>query len=228
MKYYLLVLLFILPNIYAKYYSQIGQDKFIYEQFFKDKKQGFFVDIGAHDGMTYSNTYFFEKELGWNGICFEPIPAIFEELQKNRKCICINSCVSAIDKGVKFIMVSGYSEMLSGMVSTYDPRHWNRLKNEIKKYGGSYEIISLPSVCFNVAMKQYQVMKIDFLSIDTEGSELEILKSIDYDLVYIYVVCVENNYNDLSIKQFMETKGFKRVAYLGCSQDEVFVNNYKI
>lgn len=52
------------------------------ERFFKNLKNGVFFDIGAHDGVSLSNTYFFEKELGWSGICLEPIPEVFERLKK--------------------------------------------------------------------------------------------------------------------------------------------------
>ena len=52
------------------YKSQFGQDKFLNENIFKNKRNGVFIDIGAHDGITYSNSYVFEKQLDWTGICF--------------------------------------------------------------------------------------------------------------------------------------------------------------
>src|SRR5260221_7249446 len=86
------ILLFFTHTISA-YYSQCGQDQFLYENFFRTKREGVFVDIGAHDGIFYSNTKFFE-ELGWQGLCIEPIPEVFEQLKKNRKAICIQGCIS--------------------------------------------------------------------------------------------------------------------------------------
>ena len=56
-----------------KFYSQCGQDKWAYENLFKNKNDGFFIEIGADDGIHFSNTKFFE-DLGWNGICIEPSP----------------------------------------------------------------------------------------------------------------------------------------------------------
>ena len=67
-----------------KYYSQFEQDKFIYENYFINKTKGYFVDIGAHDGITFSNSKFFE-ELGWDGVCIEPNPKIFEK-RMNKLC----------------------------------------------------------------------------------------------------------------------------------------------
>lgn len=56
-----------------KYKSQYSQDKFLNENFFKNKKNGVFIDIGAHDGITMSNSFFYEKQLGWDGLCVEQI-----------------------------------------------------------------------------------------------------------------------------------------------------------
>jgi hypothetical protein len=64
-----------------QYYSQYGQDKFLFENFFINKKEGFFLDIGAHDGVNGNNTFLFEK-IGWSGVCIEPIPSVFEKLKK--------------------------------------------------------------------------------------------------------------------------------------------------
>ena len=68
-----------------KQYSQYGQDILLNNLI--NKQNGFFIDIGAHDGICFSNSYLFETELEWNGICIEPLPNIFKKLEKNRKCI---------------------------------------------------------------------------------------------------------------------------------------------
>lgn len=211
-----------------KYYSQqnSNQDRYLNEQIFRNKIGGIFVDIGAHDGITLSNTYFFEKYLNWTGICFEPLPAPFQRLKVSRKALCINAAVAAVDGFADFVKAQGYTEMLSGLVSTYAPQHLLRLKNNIAKYGGSYEIVKIPTVRLNDVLKQYNINSIDYLSLDTEGSELEILQSIDYQLVTINVMSVENNYHDPHIKSFLEPKGFKMITVLG--NDEIYVNiSYK-
>ena len=62
------------------YYSQDGQDRFLDQKFFKEKTAGTFIEVGANDGITYSNTYFLEKFRQWKGICIEPHPGAFEKL----------------------------------------------------------------------------------------------------------------------------------------------------
>lgn len=73
-----------------KSYSQAGQDTFVYDLF---GDTGFFVDIGAEDGITHSNTYALGL-MGWDGICVEPDPASFQELHRNRSCLRFNTAIS--------------------------------------------------------------------------------------------------------------------------------------
>lgn len=225
MKYiFIAVSLATLSHTIIGYNSQVGQDKFLNEHFFHNKKDGVFIDIGAYDGVTHSNTYFFEKELGWKGICFEPIPSVFKKLTQTRQCTCINACVGDKEESLDFIEVSGAPEMLSGIVKSYDPRHLDRLKLEITRDGGSYEIKKVPSVTLNKIAKYYNLSYVDFLSLDTEGSELDILRSIDFEKVYIHIISVENNYHEPYIREFLESKGFQYVTMLGY-QDEVYINS---
>jgi hypothetical protein len=71
-----------------KFYSQNNQDKII--NHLLKKKNGVFLDIGANDGITISNTYYFEKKLNWTGLCIEPIGEVFNILSTNRNCLCLN------------------------------------------------------------------------------------------------------------------------------------------
>lgn len=111
----LLTILFLTP-LSAEYYSQYGQDQFVHEKFFKDKKDGVFIEIGAYDGKNLSNTFFFEKELGWEGICIEPLPHVYQILKQNRSCTCIQGCIAEKNGSVSFMQVSGV-EMLTSIIT---------------------------------------------------------------------------------------------------------------
>ena len=207
----------------AKYYSQCGQDQFVNEVFFKNFKKGVFLDIGAHDGITFSNTYFFEKELEWSGICIEPIPEVFERLTKNRGCLCFCGCASPEHGGTKdFLCVNGYPEMLSGLLDRYDSRHRMRIEQEIKNYGGSQEVIKVQTYNINRVLEDAGIDHVNFLSIDTEGGEFEILQSIDFSKYRIDVITVEDNYQDKRFIPFLENNGFIFLKQL--HQDLIFVN----
>jgi FkbM family methyltransferase len=202
------------------YYSQDGQDRFLHQKFFKNKREGTFFEIGAHDGITRSNLYYFEKNLKWKGICVEPHPDRFNELKKNRNCICINGCIFNNEGTADFLQINGYSEMLSGITVTYDEKHKKRIDSEIKKFGGKKKIIKTPTFTFNQICKKTNFNHFDIVSIDVEGSEKIILKSIDFNEINIDFIIIENNYNGNEIKNFLAKKGYKLVKKIG--GDEIY------
>ncbi len=217
-----------LPN--QKFYSQFGQDEFVWN-YLNKKKSGIYIDVGAHDGINISNSKFFEDQ-GWFGLCIEPIKKIFDRLDLNRKkTICINGAVSDIDGEVTFTEIEGPIEMLSGIKSEYDPRHIDRINSEIKTHGGQITEIKVKSFRLETLIDRTMgwsvdtpsvdvvapsVVKIDYLSIDTEGSELKVLKGIDFDKASFEIIGVEDNYeDDKRIVNFLKEKGYKLLKRLG-------------
>ena len=120
-----------------KYFSQYYQDRFFDKIVFNKKSNGFFFDIGAYDGITFSNSYFFEKNRSWNGICVEPLPSAFKELSKIRRCNLINGAINSESGKSKFVWVNNVSEMLSGLKNEYCPEHIKRIDKELTEYGGN-------------------------------------------------------------------------------------------
>lgn len=203
------------------FHSQIGQDRVVAE-LLGFKREGFFVDIGAHDGINGSNTYFFEEKLGWKGIAFEPNPQVFNKLFANRKCFLENCCVGSERKLVNFLRCSGYTEMLSGILEEYDPRHLQRIDREIAEFGGEKVICEVPQYPFSYFLEKYKLDDIDYLSLDTEGNELKVLSTIPHDKIRIKVLSVENNYGDIEMIKYMIANGY---YYLGkLDFDEIFIN----
>ena len=207
----------------SDYKSQAGQDTYFNEIFFQNKRNGVFVDIGAHDGISLSNSWFFEKKLDWTGICIEPQADRFAELIKNRSCICIHGCVAEKEGTVQFRKIDGAANMLSGIESKYDERHKQRIVNELRSTSGSYTLIEVPSFRLNTLLEKHKMYHIDFLSLDIEGGELELVKTIDFDRYYIRTMSVENNYNKPELRQFLESKGFCYITTID-NLDEVYLN----
>lgn len=209
-----------------KFYGQFKQDEYVYNTFFKNKKEGFYIDIGAHDGVSGSNTYFFEN-IGWDGVCIEPTPYVFKQLEKNRKCEKLNIALNDKVGYMDFMVLSGYTQMLSGLVENYDLKHLKRINNEMsieyKGLKGKKEIIKVKTKTFN----SLNIPKeIDFISLDVEGSEYSILKSIDFNEKKIKVITIENNYHDNRIDQILKNNGFTVNKNLGC--DTIYTNNDNI
>jgi FkbM family methyltransferase len=202
------------------YYSQLGQDKFI-DDFFSSKENGIFLDIGAHDGESGSNTYFLEKFRNWKGICIEPGIEEFKILKNKRKSININACVSNYDGVSEFTYIEGYSNMLSGLTETYNDSHRNRIAREVDYYGGKISKIQMPVYKLQTILDKENLFEIDYCSLDTEGSEFKILQSINFDKTNIKIFSIENNYNDIEIVNFLLEKGYK--LYTKLQWDDIFI-----
>ena len=195
----------------SKYYASYELDKFVKETFFPKKLNGYFIDIGSHNGVDMNNTYYFENE-GWDGICFEPIPKIFQELKLNRKCKLVNKAISDKNGISKFFAIEGYSDMLSGLVDNYNDTHIIRINDEIEKYNQSFDYIDVECATFD---KEVNRTDIDILSIDTEGSELAILKSIDFKKYNINTMIIEYNYHNQDLINLINDNGFQIVNKIG-------------
>jgi FkbM family methyltransferase len=203
------------------YFSQFNQDKFLNEVVFCNKKNGFFIDIGAYDGISFSNSLFFERSNDWSGICVEPNPSVFSKLVSLRKSINLNVCIGSENKKVKFTQIEGYSEMLSGIAEEYDNRHIERINNNILIKGGKINEIEVDMITLRDIV-ELKNKKIDFISIDTEGNEFEIVNSINFDFLDVKALVVENNYKDNRIREHLNSVGFEYIYKLDC--DEVFLN----
>jgi len=206
------------------YRSQYLQDVVLDRWMFGGLTGGTFADIGAHDGVTFSNTYFFEKVRGWTGVAVEPNPDVFEKLTANRSCRALNCCVSDTEGTVPFLKLSGYSEMLSGITKDYDPEHRQRIEAELRQYGGRAETIEVLTRPFNGIAADSGLSEITYLSIDTEGSELAILRAIDFSRLFVHALTVECNFDhaEAEMAAFMRERGFDHVQTLG--HDLVFLN----
>lgn len=208
-----------------QFYSQDGQDRFLVEKIFKHKKHGYFLDIGAFDGVCFSNTFFMEKEMGWEGICIEPNPKVYKQLTMNRSCTSLNCCVSDKPATVKFVSISGYGVMLSGILEFFDEKHIERIDQTLKRHGGEKEIIEVPALPLQHIIEQHGIQSIDYCNIDVEGGELQILKSIDFSEVDIKVFTVENNDGTKDVRDFLYKFGYSLIAKIGA--DEVYEKHSK-
>lgn len=187
-------------------YSQYKQD-IIIDFLLSKKNNGVFLDIGAHDGVSLSNSLFFEKHRNWTGVCIEPNPSVFEKLKKNRNCRMKNCCISDKQGNVVFRKVSGSAEMGSGILDFFDNKHIERINKAISQYGGSYEDISIKCENLSTILDEFNIRKIDYCSIDTEGAELQIVKSIDFEKYDISAFSIEKGNKEVT--RYLKSKGYR-------------------
>jgi FkbM family methyltransferase len=199
-----------------QYYSQCDQDRILDENVFKHLKNGVFIDVGAHDGISFNNTLSFEKYHGWSGVCIEPLPDVFKELLKNRRTICIQCAVSNESKPKSFMKIKGHGEMLSGLAEHYHPNHLQRINQEVAHHGGSKELIMVPCQTLEEIFTKHNIKHVNYLSIDVEGGESNVIHSINFDNVFIDVIDLENNYEEvtLPILKYLETKGYSVLQHI--------------
>ena len=201
-----------------KFFSQAGQDKVIKNHFFPNKKNGFFLEIGAYDGIEGSNCFHFEKFLNWNGIAFEPSKVQYKKLKNNRNCKMLNKAISNSVVEVDFV------EVIEGLTQMSGIKNENYTAEKIikKNSQSKTEISKIITTTFDQEVSSDQ--EIDYLSIDIEGGELSVLETIDFEKYTIKVVSVENNLPDkFNFNSFFISKNFSFFDRVG--QDEIFYNN---
>jgi FkbM family methyltransferase len=179
------------------YFSQYNQDRSLEINIFKGFKKGVFMDVGAHDGVDLNNTLYFETTHEWTGINIEPIKEVYDRCVTNRpNCLNINCAVSDTDGTAQFMLNTGYTEMLSGLVKEYNERHLQRIIKENELMGGKSEICSVETKTISTICRENNISHIHYLTIDVEGGEMAVIRSINFDEVFIDVIGFENNSKD--------------------------------
>lgn len=181
-------------------YSQLNQDLWILKKT-KFKENGYFIDIGAYDGIFHSNTYLLEQKYNWNGICIEPSKK-YIELKNNRNCITENLCIYDISNVYVNFSEIEYNMELSGINEDFKDDHYRVAVNT-----KLINTISLTDLCVKHQCPQI----IDYLSIDTEGSELKILQTHNFDKYKFSYISIEHNRNkkyQTDIQEFLEFVGY--------------------
>jgi FkbM family methyltransferase len=164
---------------------------------FLDSKEGFFVEVGAFDPVNNSQTFHLEN-LGWKGICVEPVPAFAEKIRKNRKATVFEAaCVSREFAG-----------------NTVELNVDGELTSAVRK-SREGQTIHVPAMTLDSILQSSRADRVDFLSIDVEGMEVEVLRGLSFDRYRPKLVLIENHGYDSSRHEEMTKVGYKRVRRTG-------------
>ncbi|WP_198666172.1 sulfotransferase family 2 domain-containing protein [Tropicimonas sp. IMCC34043] len=197
---------FAIANI-DRSHAQILQDLWVLFMT-KEKRMGYFVEFGACDGISLSNTLLLERDYDWNGILAEPNPNWIDRLKQNRKVSIDTDCVFPVSgKTVTFQCVMDEPEL--SRVSEFVPndvheRHGNRKNMQIV----DVQTVSLQ----DLLLRHGAPNKIDFMSVDTEGSEFEILSQFDFDRFDVHLLAVEHAGDEdkrEKTRALLEGRGYK-------------------
>ena len=185
--------------------SQIGQDVFALYGL-NWKRSGYFVEFGATNGFDLSNTYLLEKDFGWNGILAEPAKVWHEELKANRSASLDFDCVW--NKSGEIVNFTVAQEAEYSTISSFTD------KDAHASARNKGETFPVTTISLSDLLKRHDAPStIDYLSIDTEGSELEILEAFDFNQYAISVITCEHNFSSQRAKLYklLSSHGFIRV-----------------
>jgi FkbM family methyltransferase len=203
------------PN-YA-YMSQAGQDTVI-DRVFKHKQGGTFVDIGGYDGITGSNTIFFEKWRGWTGALVEPVEAQISKASAIRSCPCLGYAVANSDGEAPFIAVTNGFTQMSGLSDSYDPGLLEKVRADPRH---AENVINVPTRTITAILNEIGVKDPDFISLDIEGGELSALQGFPFDQHRVGAWAIENNTGASDIAALMHSHDYDLIEF--CGPDEIYV-----
>src|SRR5262245_37596767 len=169
------------------------------EEFFGHARTGFFVEVGANDPEKWSQTFHLER-LGWNGIVVEPQPDLAAALRARRKAtVCAVACSARENAGRSMTL------HLAGIHSSFDPQ----LKVAAVRPAGTVEV---PLTTLDSILAENRApAPLDFLAVDVEGHEIEVLQGFDFVRWRPRLILIEDLVLDLTLHRFMEAHGYRWV-----------------
>jgi FkbM family methyltransferase len=186
--------------------SQLGQDMWVIEKC-KFKRGGYFVEFGATDGVLLSNTWLLEKKYGWTGICAEPNPEFFSRLKINRSCTVVDSCIGKnTGEEVEFIFADVYGGNEKHMS---DDKHGDKRR----LYRDLGRTAKLRTISLHDLLKEHEAPHtIDYISIDIEGGEYEVLSGFPFSSWDVRYLTIEHNFGARreDIFNIMTRNGYRR------------------
>lgn len=196
--------------------SQAGQDQVI-DRFLGGMTKGTFVDIGAYDGITGSNSLYFEKWREWTGVLVEPVSAMRDTAIQHRSAPCLPYAVADQKGTAQFVAVTeGYTQM-SGLLESYDTDLLGKVRADPRH---SEELISVQTVTIADVLEESGLHAPDFVSLDIEGGELAALRVFPFAEFPVRTWAIENNSGGPEIAQIMRENGYNLIEF--CGPDEIY------
>jgi FkbM family methyltransferase len=205
------------------YQAQHGEDRWL-ERYFRGRPDGFFVEVGAYDGVVLSNTYFLES-IGWRGILVEPIPEKASRCRLNRPQARVFECAAVApgsNSEIAFEVVDG-GEVYS--TSSMSPEHTARVAG----YGLRTRKIVVPARTLDSILEEVHPVRVDYVSIDVEGAEVEVLRGFDIGRWRPRVVMIEVNTRTraAALRELFTSHGYVYLSSIGINDVYVPLTEFK-
>lgn len=209
-------------NYQGQHYSELLQDLFVLF-ITKNKQKGFFVEFGVMDGKFASNSYLLEKEFAWNGILAEPGKKFHDAIRANRTCYVDHRAVAGKTGQILQFQEMTSNEGMSGLTNYFDQKemHYHTRSNTSSTF---YEV---ETISLNDLLDQYRAPDhIDYISVDTEGSEPAILEEFDFHQRCVDFWTIEHNHLDSArnkILDIMTHNGYCRIMEPYSKYDDWYI-----
>eukprot|EP01083_Nonionella_stella_P031395 85981_1 len=216
-------------KILNKTYSQKNQDRGMYYRYFQNMDSpGTFIELGANDGTSMSNTKLYEDDLGWSGLCIEGDPVLFKSLKQNRpNCTNVHAIITDKPGNVTWKYAAGHQTGLVQAISGNDT-----LIKEFSRFpvGGTTIVKGTPLVDM---LREHNIHHVDFFSLDVDGAECTLLKTIDFRKVDVRTFLIETHSGGKygiretgpqCVRDVLTSNGF-HYDYTFGGLDDVYVND---
>jgi len=184
--------------------SQLRQDLFVLNEV-GFKRGGYFVEFGGTDGIVMSNTLLLERQFGWNGIIAEPARCWHAKLRDNRRCHIETACVWRDSTSTLRFTETDASELST--ITAFNESDFHSAAR------GARRTYDVATISLNDLLAKYDAPReIDYLSIDTEGSEFDILECFDFGRHDFRVITCEHNYSSTreKVHRLLSGHGYER------------------
>ena len=184
-----------------RFTSQFGQDSTLltlYAGAGAAHAARMYVDVGANAPRELSNTWFLDKCLGWRGVCIEANPELAAALRRDRSCVVVNKCASASMQELSFVP-SG----VAGHITTSGAAN------------SGEGTIRVPCAPLARILREVGVDRVDFMTMDIEGSEMPALRDFPWDELPVDTLMIESNWASKELDFFLSDAGFWKISDIG-------------
>lgn len=193
--------------------SQSGEDLVLLQRYFFGRTGGTFLEMGALDGFTYSNTWYFEKYMSWRGVLIEGSPNSYELLVRYRPdAICINAMICSEKRTLHW--VEGRGAATRGALELMTPEFRKKWHSGMTQ--DDIDIMPVvPCLRLSGILARFNVRHVDLFSLDVEGAEESVLKTIDFNKFTASVILVEYKHRNKGVHRILRSAGYikeKKIA----------------